>query len=131
MDDNDQYTGDDIHLTQTPARRPINVESIPTPKIASPVAKKREISQCIQQQNKKAHKKTNQFKAIKTSAKKKKKIPAKSPVDNIWTFLCDPIVQSTKDKTLGRFLHSVSVNTVMSDWHHSTPVGMGIFNRFD
>ena len=31
-----------------------------------------------------------------------------------------------KDKTKGSFLHSV--NTAMSDWHHSTPVGMGILN---
>ena len=57
MDDNNQYTGDDIHLTQTPARRPINVESIPTPKIGSTIVKKREISQSIQLQNKKARKK--------------------------------------------------------------------------
>ena len=73
MDDNDQYAGDDIHLTQTLARRPINVESIPTPKIASPIVKKREISESIQLQNKKARIKADQFKTVKTSAKKKKK----------------------------------------------------------
>ena len=57
MGEEDQYAGDDIHLTQTPAHRPINIESIPTPKIASPIVKKREISESIQLQNKKACKK--------------------------------------------------------------------------
>ena len=47
-------------------------------------------------------------------------------MDNIWTFLRDPIVRSMKDKTKGSFLHYI--NTATSDWHHSTPVGMGIFN---
>ena len=31
-----------------------------------------------------------------------------------------------KDKTKGSFLHTA--NAAMSDWHHSTPVGMGIYN---
>ena len=125
-EDEDQYAGDDILTTQTPARLPINVASVPTPKIGSPVIKKREIDERIQHQNKKARKKGSQLKAVQTSSKKKKMISAKSPADNIWTFLRDPVVQSMKDKTKGSFLHTA--NTAMSDWHHSTPVGMGIYN---
>ena len=125
-EDEDQYAGDDILTTQTPARLPINVASVPTPKIGSPVIKKREIDERIQHQNKRARKKGSQLKAVQTSSKKKKMIPAKSPADNIWTFLRDPVVQSMKDKTKGSFLHTA--NSAMSDWHHSTPVGMGIYN---
>ena len=55
MDEGGQYAaGDDIHLTQTPVCRPINVKSIPTQKIVSPIVKKKEISENIQLQNKKA-----------------------------------------------------------------------------
>ena len=93
-DQGDQYAGDDILITQTPARLPINVASLPTPKICSPVIRKREIDERIELQNKKARKKGRQLKAVQTSSKKKKMIPARSPADSIWTFLRDPLVQS-------------------------------------
>jgi hypothetical protein len=86
-EDGDQYAGDDILITQTPACLPINVASLSTPKICSPVIKKREIDERIQLQNKKARKKGRQLKAVQTSSKKKKMIPARSPADSIWTFL--------------------------------------------
>ena len=86
-EDGDQYAGDDILITQTPVRLPINVASLPTPKICSPVIRKREIDERIELQNKKARKKGRQLKAVQASSKKKKMIPARSPADSIWTFL--------------------------------------------
>ena len=70
----DQYEGDRIHLMQTPAHVPINVDSIHTPTVASPVIKQCEISATIQNRNKKARKKADQLQSEKSSAKKRRKL---------------------------------------------------------